>query len=187
MLSRTTKGSGLLGHHVWARPAAAQVHVTPTPCRFVLAMWQNAAPGTVRWAARGYLMHQTQFHLKSRSHVQNLNQISSQSSGIDATLHLTLKWEQVVLVDYRWLITGWQRWEISLEIRLYPILLIAIYLPVYPSIFLSLYPSLPLFLSIWIRARWAEWNKIIHILIRNIISNETSKPLCTLATWHSFC
>lgn len=73
-------------------------------------------------------------YASSHSRVRNLNQISSQPSGIDAGLHLTLKWDVVVLVDYRWLITGRQRQRISLEIHLHPLLLISICLQVYHSL-----------------------------------------------------
>ncbi len=34
---------------------------------------------------------------------------------------------------------------------------------------------------------WDLEGKIIHVLIRSIISNETSKPVHTFKTWHSFC
>lgn len=96
-----------------------------------------------------------------------------QSSGINATLHLTLKWEQVVPVDYRRLITGSRRSEISPEIHFYPIPLIAIYLLVYRSIFLALYPltsSLPLY--------WVGWIRYDNPYLNPDISNETSVPLC---------
>lgn len=106
------RGKGLLGRHVWACPPAVQVHVTPT-------LYSLSSHNVTKHCTRhgplgsGRISHAPNpisCELKlgragSRSHIQNLNQISSQSSGIDATLHLTLKWDQVVLVDYRWLIT----------------------------------------------------------------------------------
>lgn len=98
--------------------AAASVGLSLTePC--------DAAPSTVHWAAGEYHTCWTQFHLErnwrtsSHSHTENSNQISTQSGGTSATLHLTLKWGQVVLVDYRWLVVGWQRSEISPEIHLH--------------------------------------------------------------------
>lgn len=54
----------------------------------------------------------------SHSRIRNSNQISTQWAGINVTLHLTLKWGRVVLVDYRWLIVGWRCSEMSPEIHL---------------------------------------------------------------------
>lgn len=106
----------------WACLWAMLVH----PWVLSLTEWHDAAASTVHWAAGEYHTCWTQFHLErnwrtsSHSHIQNLNQISTQSGGTSATLHLTLKWGQVVLVDYRWLVVGWECLEISPEIYLHP-------------------------------------------------------------------
>ena len=76
-------------------------------CRFVhqpcipnpLMVWQNTAASMVQWAVRiSNAAKPISSELKLGrpilcSHIQNSNQISSHSSGIDATLHLTLKWD----------------------------------------------------------------------------------------------
>lgn len=185
--TRATKGSGLLDHHVWARPSAVHVHVQwhtmfLSPYNVTKCCTQHGPLGSGRISrAPNPISSEVKLgSTSSDSHVQNLNQISSQSSGISATLHLTLKWEQVVLMDYRWLIMGWQRSGISPEIHLHLILLTIVYLQVYHSVFLSLHPSFSCTPSGTFSR--SKWNIVIHILIRNIISNKTSGPLCTLAT-----
>lgn len=128
---------------LWAMP----VH----PWVLSLTERHDAAPSTVHWAAGEYHTCWAQFHLErnwrtsSHSHIQNLNQISTQSGGTNATLHLTLKWGQVVL-DYRWLVVGWQRSEISPEIYLHP------FVSIFQSTVLHLCPCIcHLFcLSLWI-------------------------------------
>lgn len=110
-----------------SRRPGASVYLCAFACLRVLPVYPWVlSPRTVHWAAGEYRTCWTQFHLErnwrtsSHSHIQNLNQISTQSGGTKATLHLTLKWGQVVLVDYGWLVVGWQRSEISPEIYLHP-------------------------------------------------------------------
>lgn len=90
-------GQGLLWHHVWACLPAGQVcntnpvlltlHSVTKHCR------QHGPVGS-EWICNAPKPISSELKLGRAilcSHIQNSNQISSQSSGINATLHLTLK------------------------------------------------------------------------------------------------
>lgn len=141
------KRTGLPWHRVQSCPQAVQVRVTPPYCILYSQYDKTLLPACSAGQEENISCTKPNFICTeigvrpAHAHIQNLNQIFSQSSGINATLHLTLKWDIVVLMDYRWLIMGWHRLWISLEIHLHLILLISIYLPVLHSILLPLHSA----------------------------------------------